>query len=111
MKTLILFALLQVTVSVPEYFSTLVIEATGATIERQATDKDGSYIIAKVDSYYSEELLKMQVRSTIDQFSDVKVHRTWTRVDGGIRLMVKTGDDILLIEYDDVNKLLTFAWL
>lgn len=111
MKTLILFALLQATVSVPEYLSTLVIEATGATIERQASDKDGSYIIAKVDSYYSEELVKMQVRSIIDQFSDVKVSRNWTRVDGGIRLMIDASGEILLVEYDDVNKLLTFAWL
>lgn len=111
MKTLILFALLQATVSAPEYFSNLIIEATGATIERQATDEDGSYIIAKVDSYYSEELVKMQVRSTIDRFSDVTVYKHWTRIDEGIRTMINVGGAILLVEYDDENKLLTFAWL
>lgn len=110
MKTLIIFFLIQAAVTAPEYFSKLIIDATDATIEQRVSDEEGNYIVAKVDSYYTEELIKMQIRSLIGQYEDVTVARSWERAEDCIRIFVNVSDKMLLIEYDDSKKLIIFVW-
>lgn len=98
--------------SVSKKMALKIIEEMDAVISRSSENESHHHIIAEIDSFYDEELVKMKVRSVVREYSDVSYLRTWSRDEAGdISCVLKIGEDkLLMLTYKKSHNVMFLIW-
>ena len=98
--------------SIQEALAYEIIKTCDATISDEGHAEDGNYIISLTPSYYSEDLVKMEIKRVERRLSDVKQIGVWRKTEGGsISLTLKIdGEGLFFMSYMEEDQILVFVW-